>query len=238
MKLYKFPLLNSCVFFSSGRYDVNISQKKIILHATHEHELIIDHQVRRIFLLPHQNQREVYLVISLNSPIQRGHTVYENVVFLFHSDRSVQFKMPYYYKNEANSKNTNNEIISGPIYEIMAKLIIAASENRLSVSSAKSTAISCSFKATTGLLYTLDNEFFYVPCPPIQINFDGILSVKFCRCGSLTKYFDFEVMLAMNPMKYTFQSIDKQHYDQLFKFISAKNIEVVINEVNSVSTCW
>ena len=65
--------------------------------------------------------------------------------------------------------------------------------------------ITCSYKASSGLLYPLERGFIYVHKPPEHIRFDKI-SVNFARGTTTTRSFDFEVETTQGT-QYTFSSI-------------------------------
>ena len=69
-------------------------------------------------------------------------------------------------------------------------------------------AVSCSYKAATGLLYPLERGFIFVYKPPIHIRFDEVVNVNFARSAGSTRSFDFEVD-TQNGASYTFVGVEK-----------------------------
>lgn len=65
----------------------------------------------------------------------------------------------------------------------------------------------------------------YVHKPPIHIRFEEVASVNFARGGGSTRSFDFEVELKSGTV-HTFSSIEKEEYNKLFDFITAKKLNI------------
>lgn len=68
--------------------------------------------------------------------------------------------------------------------------------------------ITCSYKASSGLLYPLERGFIYVHKPPVHIRFDEISFVNFARGTTTTRSFDFEIE-TKQATQYTFSSIER-----------------------------
>ena len=68
--------------------------------------------------------------------------------------------------------------------------------------------ITCSYKASSGLLYPLERGFIYVHKPPVHIRFDEISLVNFARGTTTTRSFDFEIETKQGT-QYTFSSIER-----------------------------
>lgn len=68
--------------------------------------------------------------------------------------------------------------------------------------------ITCSYKATSGLLYPLERGFIYVHKPPVHLRFEEISCVNFARGTTTTRSFDFEIETKQGS-QYTFSSIER-----------------------------
>lgn len=68
--------------------------------------------------------------------------------------------------------------------------------------------ITCSYKATSGLLYPLERGFIYVHKPPVHLRFEEISCVNFARGTTTTRSFDFEIETKQGN-QYTFSSIER-----------------------------
>lgn len=183
------------------------------------------------------------MMLSLNSPINRGQIVYNHLIFVFDHNQYENTKIPYNNNNndkslkqtESSNKHKNSEnYLCGQIYDVMANILVMASDNRITVTFAKNKPIDCCHKLTSGYLYTFDSEFVYISNRPIHIRFEGILSVKFSRVGTLTKYFDLEITETSSIM-HKFQNIAKYNYEKLSNLICDSNIYVIADELNTVS---
>ena len=62
-------------------------------------------------------------------------------------------------------------------------------------SGANSCSITCSYKASSGLLYPLERGFIFVHKPAVHIRFDEIANVNFARGSTTGRTFDFEIEL-------------------------------------------
>ncbi|GCC18052.1 hypothetical protein chiPu_0022646, partial [Chiloscyllium punctatum] len=85
--------------------------------------------------------------------------------------------------------------------------------------------ITCSYKASSGLLYPLERGFIYVHKPPVHIRFDEISHVNFARGTTTTRSFDFEIETKQGSL-YTFSSIEREEYGKLFDFVNAKKLNI------------
>lgn len=175
------------------------------------------------------------MLLSLNSPIFRGQTTYNHLVFVFNRKQYEKTNIPLKPMKETNPVKDQN-LLSGHIYDVMATALIIASNNRLTVCFATRKAINCSYKATTGFLYLLESEFVYITNPPIFIQFEAIASVKFLRFESFeTHTFDFEITEINNSQPHTFNSISKNCYERLYQFVCDNNIGIIVNLLGTVS---
>lgn len=215
----------------SGRYDIKIFQTFFQLHGkTFDYKIPMS-TVLRLFLLPHRDNRQMFFVLSLDPPIKQGQTRYHYLTLLFGNEEDTSIELPFTeeeLKEKYEDKLTKE--LSGPVYEVLGKIMKVLINRKLTgpgsfVGYSGTPAIACSFKATAGYLYPLERGFIYVHKPPIHIRFEEISSVNFARSGGSTRSFDFEVILKSNAV-HTFSSIEKEEYNKLFDFISAKKIHV------------
>ena len=85
--------------------------------------------------------------------------------------------------------------------------------------------ITCSYKASSGLLYPLEQGFIFVHKPPEHIRFGEISFVNFALGTTTTRSFDFEVETTQGT-QYTFSSIEREEDSKLFDFVSAKKLNI------------
>ncbi|KAF4008691.1 hypothetical protein G4228_020478, partial [Cervus hanglu yarkandensis] len=79
--------------------------------------------------------------------------------------------------------------------------------------------------ASSGLLYPLERGFIYLHKPPVHIRFDEISFVNFARGTTTTRSFDFEIETKQGT-QYTFSSIEREEYGELFDFVNAKKLNI------------
>lgn len=117
--------------------------------------------------------------------------------------------------------------MSGSLYEMVSRVMKALVNRKITVPGnfqghSGAQCITCSYKASSGLLYPLERGFIYVHKPPVHIRFDEISFVNFARGTTTTRSFDFEIETKQGT-QYTFSSIEREEYGKLFDFVNAKN---------------
>ncbi|XP_058461850.1 FACT complex subunit Ssrp1 [Malaya genurostris] len=214
-----------------GRYDIKVFQSFFQLHGKTYDFKIPTSSVLRLFLLPHQDNRQMFFVISLDPPIKQGQTRYHFLVLMFQMDEETNIELPFTeeeLKEKYEDKLTKE--VSGPVYEVLGKIMKVIINRKLTgpgtfIGHSGTPAIQCSYKAAAGVIYPLERGFIYVHKPPVHIRFEEIASVNFARSGGSTRSFDFEIELKTGTI-YTFSSIEKEEYGKLFDFISSKKLHV------------
>lgn len=217
-----------------GRYDIKIFPTFIQLHGkTFDYKIPIN-SVLRMFQLPHKDTRSVYFVLSLDPPIKQGQTRYHFLILLFNKEEENETVELALSETEIKDKYHGklNKVMSGPMFEIVSKLIRVLLEKKITlpdpnfVNSARDIpAVSCSYRASNGMMYPLERGFIYLHKPPVHIRFDEIQSINFARSGGSTRSFDFEIETKTGVV-HTFSSIEKEEYSKLFDFVSTKGLRV------------
>lgn len=214
-----------------GRYDIKIFSTFFQLHGkTFDYKIPMD-SVLRLFLLPHKDNRQMFLVLSLDPPIKQGQTRYHFLVLLFGPEEETSIELPF--SEEELKEKYEGKIekeLSGPLYEVMGKVMKVLIGRKITgpgnfIGHSGTAAIGCSFKAAAGYLYPLERGFIYIHKPPVHIRFEEIASVNFARSGGSTRSFDFEITLK-NGTVHIFSSIEKEEYAKLFDYIQQKKLRV------------
>jgi len=214
-----------------GRYDIKVYPTFIQLHGKTFDFKIPNSTVLRLFLLPHQDQRQHFFVVSVDPPIKQGQTRYPYVILLFTSDESETIELPL-EEEELKEKygGRMEKEMTGPQYELIGRIFKGVCEKKIItpgnfLGNTQTPAVGCSYKAAAGYLYPLERGLIYVHKPPVHIRFDEITSVNFARSGSTTRSFDFEIEVK-NSQVYTFSSIDKGEYNRLFQYANDKKLRI------------
>lgn len=77
----------------SGRHDIKVFENHLVFHGkTYNHKIPFD-TISRMFLLPHKDQRHVFFVLGLNSPIRQGQTRYPYIVLECPTDLEVSLEL-------------------------------------------------------------------------------------------------------------------------------------------------
>nr|XP_033776569.1 FACT complex subunit SSRP1 isoform X2 [Geotrypetes seraphini] len=214
-----------------GRYDIRIYPTFLHLHGKTFDYKIPYTTVLRLFLLPHKDQRQMFFVISLDPPIKQGQTRYHFLILLFSKDEDISLTLNMNeeeVEKRFEGKLTKN--MSGSLYEMVSRVMKALVNRKITVPGnfqghTGAQCITCSYKASSGLLYPLERGFIYVHKPPVHIRFDEISFVNFARGTTTTRSFDFEIETKQGS-QYTFSSIEREEYGKLFDFVNAKKLNI------------
>ncbi|KTF77396.1 hypothetical protein cypCar_00043165, partial [Cyprinus carpio] len=103
--------------------------------------------------------------------------------------------------------------MSGSLYEMVSRVMKALVNRKITVPGnfqghSGAQCITCSYKASSGLLYPLERGFIYVHKPPVHLRFEEIACVNFARGTTTTRSFDFEIETKQGN-QYTFSSIER-----------------------------
>nr|XP_027194676.1 FACT complex subunit SSRP1-like [Dermatophagoides pteronyssinus] len=213
-----------------GRYDIKMFPTFIQLHGkTFDYKIPIT-SVLRLFQLPHKDSRQIFFVLSLDPPIKQGQTRYHFLILLFNKEENISVNLGLTTQEiEEKYDGKLSKAMSGPLYEVISKIMRAMIQRKVILPdpsfSKHMPAITCSYRASNGLMYPLERGFIYLHKPPVHIRFDEISSVNFARSGGSTRSFDFEIE-TKTAMVHTFSSIDKEEYSKLYDFVSNKKLRV------------
>ncbi|XP_033063411.1 FACT complex subunit SSRP1 isoform X1 [Trachypithecus francoisi] len=214
-----------------GRYDIRIYPTFLHLHGKTFDYKIPYTTVLRLFLLPHKDQRQMFFVISLDPPIKQGQTRYHFLILLFSKDEDISLTLNMNEEEvEKRFEGRLTKNMSGSLYEMVSRVMKALVNRKITVPGnfqghSGAQCITCSYKASSGLLYPLERGFIYVHKPPVHIRFDEISFVNFARGTTTTRSFDFEIETKQGT-QYTFSSIEREEYGKLFDFVNAKKLNI------------
>ncbi|KAL2077845.1 hypothetical protein ACEWY4_027349 [Coilia grayii] len=212
-----------------GRYDIRIYPTFLHLHGKTFDYKIPFTTVLRLFLLPHKEQ--MFFVISLDPPIKQGQTRYHFLILLFSKDEDMSLTLNMSEEEvEKRFEGKLNKHMSGSLYEVVSRVMKALVNRKITVPGnfqghSGSQCITCSYKASSGLLYPLERGFIYVHKPPVHLRFEEISCVNFARGTTTTRSFDFEIETKQGS-QYTFSSIEREEYGKLFDFVNAKKLNI------------
>ncbi|PAA84582.1 hypothetical protein BOX15_Mlig018009g2 [Macrostomum lignano] len=214
-----------------GRYDFRFYPTFLHMHGkTFDYKIPIS-TIYRMFVLPHADGRQNFLVLGLEPPIKHGQTRYHFLILLFdvEIETSVELRCS---KEELQAKYGGKlqKEMSGKEFEVISRLCRVLVNRKITVpgyfrSKSNNHYISCGYKANTGFLYPLDRGFIFVPKPPMHIRFEEISSVQFSRGTASVRSFDFEINTKAG-VTYTFNSVEKDEYSHLYKFVEDKQLPV------------
>lgn len=213
-----------------GRYDIKMYTTFLQLHGKTFDYKVPYTSVLRLFLLPHKDGRQIFFVVSLDPPIKQGQTRYHFLILLFYKDDEIKLDCGLGDELEEKYEGKLQKEMNGPEYEIVSKVFKAVTNRKITVPGnfvghSGTPAISCSYKAATGLLYPLERGFIFVHKPPVHIRFDELAAVNFARSAGSTRSFDFDVETKAGNV-YTFSSIEKDEYGKLFEFAKNKKLRM------------
>ncbi|KAM3913026.1 FACT complex subunit SSRP1 isoform 2-T2 [Leptodactylus fuscus] len=214
-----------------GRYDIRIYPTFLHLHGKTFDYKIPYTTVLRLFLLPHKDQRQMFFVISLDPPIKQGQTRYHFLILLFSKDEDITLTLNMSEEEvEKRFEGKLKKNMSGCLYEMVSRVMKALVNRKITVPGnfqghSGAQCITCSYKASSGLLYPLERGFIYVHKPPVHVRFDEVNCVNFARGTTTTRSFDFEIETKQGS-QYTFSNIEREEYGKLFDFVNAKKLNI------------
>ncbi|MBN3311766.1 SSRP1 protein, partial [Atractosteus spatula] len=214
-----------------GRYDIRIYPTFLHLHGKTFDYKIPYTTVLRLFLLPHKDQRQMFFVISLDPPIKQGQTRYHFLILLFSKEEDISLTLNMSEEDvEKRFEGKLSKNMSGSLYEMVSRVMKALVNRKITVPGnfqghSGAQCITCSYKASSGLLYPLERGFIYVHKPPVHLRFDEIACVNFARGTTTTRSFDFEIE-TKQAAQYTFSSIEREEYGKLFDFVNVKKLNI------------
>ncbi|XP_075698319.1 FACT complex subunit SSRP1 [Rhinoderma darwinii] len=214
-----------------GRYDIRIYPSFLHLHGKTFDYKIPYTTVLRLFLLPHKDQRQMFFVISLDPPIKQGQTRYHFLILLFAKDEEISLTLNM--NEDEVEKRFDGKLkknMSGCLYEMVSRVMKALVNRKITVPGnfqghSGAQCITCSYKASSGLLYPLERGFIYVHKPPVHVRFDEVNCVNFARGTTTTRSFDFEIETKQRS-QYTFSNIEREEYGKLFDFVNGKKLNI------------
>ncbi|CAG5125389.1 unnamed protein product [Candidula unifasciata] len=214
-----------------GRYDLKMFPGFLQLHGKTFDYKIPYQTILRLFLLPHKDGRQIYFVVSLDPPIKQGQTRYHFLILLFNKEDEMTLELNL-SEEDITSKYEDKlqKEMSGLEFEVVSKVFKAITGRKITVpgtfmGNSGAQAVSCSYKAATGLLYPLERGFIFVHKPPLHIRFDEVANVNFARSAGNTRSFDFEVDTKAGAT-FTFVGVEKDEYGRLYDFVKGKNLRV------------
>lgn len=219
-----------------GRYSIRVYPSFLQLHGKTYDYKIPHTTVLRLFLLPHQDNRFMFFVLSMDPPIRQGQTRYPFLILQFERDEEMTCKLNL-SEEEIEQKYSGKitQDISGPVFEVVSKVLNTICQRKITVpaqqfkSGANSCSITCSYKASSGLLYPLERGFIFVHKPAVHIRFDEIANVNFARGSTTGRTFDFEIELKHQGSAgtvVTFSSLPREEYSQLYEFVNKKQLRI------------
>ncbi len=114
-----------------GRFDLQMLKGNLKIHGpTHDYKLTYKN-ISRLFLLPRQDGIHIDLVVALEKPLRQGNTTYPFVIFQCKrdSERTVELNLPESKAERdkllKDNLDSDSDTITGPTYDIMAKLFKA-----------------------------------------------------------------------------------------------------------------
>jgi len=111
-----------------GRFDVQMLKGNLKIHGPSHDYKITYKNISRVFLLPRQDGVHIDLVVALEKPLRQGNTTYPFLIFQCkkENEKTIELNLPE-DKNEREAllKDNLEDTISGPTYDIMARLFKA-----------------------------------------------------------------------------------------------------------------
>ncbi|XP_065186595.1 FACT complex subunit SSRP1-like [Sycon ciliatum] len=215
-----------------GRYTVKVYPGFLFLHGKSYDFTVPFQSIVRLFLLPHNDMRQMYFVVAMDPPMRQGQTRYPFLILILNKEESMEAEVALSEEElEKQYQGKLTQQMNGPIYEVLSRVMKAVASKKIVVpgnyrSQRGGQCISCSYKANHGMLFPLEKGFIFVHKPALHVRFDEVVAVNFSRGGTGThRSFDFELEVK-NNIVHIFQSMDKDEYSRLYDFCSAKKLRI------------
>ncbi|GJP36872.1 hypothetical protein CLOM_g21338 [Closterium sp. NIES-68] len=220
-----------------GRFKVELHVSHIRLQGMAVDFKIQYKNLARVFVLPKANQPHTFVVVTLDTPIRKGQTLYPHIVLQFPNEET--FEGGLALSDElltTKYKDRLQPVYKGLVHEVFAQILRGLSGSKVTRpgtfrSNSDGYAVRTSLKAEEGYLYPLEKSFFFLPKPPTLVLHDEVEYVEFERHGAGTSsisssYFDLVIRLR-NEQEHQFRNIQRNEYHNLFSFFSEKRIKIL-----------
>ncbi|UKK02445.2 structure-specific recognition protein 1 [Theileria orientalis] len=232
MKSEKIALLMDVpLIVPRGRYEIEFTKRSIKLHGKSYDYTLLYSNVIRMFLLPKPNSPHVNFILGLSQPMRQGQTRYSYIVMQFEADHETKVDLNLQENDMKQFKL--DKTLEGKTYNVISRLFGSLVNRSIVVpgdfkSEKGDSAISCTYKATSGHLFPLNRSFLFIVKPVIFIRFEDIVSVEFSRTGVVTQNRFFAILVSMRgAIEYEFTNIDKSEYKFLYDYLISKQVKVV-----------
>ncbi|CAN6336474.1 unnamed protein product [Urochloa humidicola] len=217
-----------------GRYNVELHQSFLQLHGQANDFQIQYNSILRLFILPKSQNPHTFVVITLDPPIRKGQTLYPHIVIQFVTEAEVERELALSEQVLAEKYKGLQGSYRDQIHKVFSNILCGLSGAKVTRSSTFRScqhgyAVKSALKAEDGLLYPLEKGFFFLPKPPTLILHEQIEYVLFDHHGAggaTSQYFDLLVKLK-NDQEHLFSNIQRTEYQNMFSFISGKNLKVM-----------
>lgn len=211
-----------------GRYDFELFPNHLKLHGKSFDYKILYKTVSRMFLLPKPDEIHVAMVISLDPPVRQGNTTYPHLVLQFRREEEIELELNL--SEEELKRRFGDKLekrVRGDMWQVVSKVLRAFVNKPLHapknfVTSQGTHGVRTALGAADGYLYPLENCFFFVNKPPTYLRYDDIDHLEFKRL-ELDRRFDLNIVMH-NGSTLSFTNIDRNEFDALHSFLSAKNV--------------
>ena len=230
-----------------GKYALQMYSTFLRMHGEKYDYKVQYEDIERLFLLHRPDGYTSAVVISLVKPIRQGNQRYFHLVL--QTSREEYTVAVNLTEDEIASKYDNQLTpeVTMPMSSLIAKIFKVLSQSKVFVpknfkSDRDAQAVRCSVKANEGLLFPLEKSFIFINKPTFIIHFSDIESVEFQRYQngmSATRNFDLAITVresavagirvsgaAHSGREYTFSSIDRSEYNNLYDFLESKKLPI------------
>ncbi|XP_952806.1 structure-specific recognition protein (SSRP) 1, putative [Theileria annulata] len=235
MKSEKIALLMDIpLIVPRGRYEIEFTKRSIKLHGKSYDYTLLFTNIIRMFLLPKPNSPYINFILGLSQSMRQGQTRYAYIVMQFESDHET--KVDLNLQDNDLKQYKLDKVLEGKTYNVVSRLFGSLVNRSIVVpgdfkSEKGDSAISCTYKATSGHLFPLNRSLLFIVKPVIFIRFEDIVSVEFSRTGVVTQNRFFAILVSMRGgIEYEFTNIDKTEFKNLNEYLMTKDIKVKTSE--------
>lgn len=188
----------------------------------------------RVFLLPRPSNTQQLVVLTLDKAIRKGQTRYQHIVLAFSADDTANVDLSERHSSLVSSRDKLESKYEGSEAEVFARLCRGLSgckltrEGSFRANAGTGPAIRCSHKAEDGYMYVLEKGLFFLPKPPVLLQYDHIAHVQFQRHGgalATARMFDVSVVNS-SGQEFSFANVAREEFDNLVAFLQSKRVPI------------
>eukprot|EP00124_Ichthyophonus_hoferi_P002302 Ihof_evm5s151 gene=Ihof_evmTU5s151 len=222
-----------------GKYQMEFFPKFVKLRGPTHNYNVMYNQIQRIFLLPKPDGFFYVLALLLDPPVRQGQTTYPFLIVQIpkEEETNLEFNLSEEQREEKFAGKLTVDSLKGLAIETLPRLLKVLANKKVVCASAEfkamddSKCLKCALKASSGVLYPLENGILFIHKPAIYVRYADMSLVTFDRqAGSSARSFEL-IVNTKNDSKHNFTNLAREEFHVLSDFFKSKNINCEETEV-------